>query len=263
MRILLTLLLAVSCYAQSNTIPELTVAGKTYHNARIDRATASHAIIYFDGGIAKVALSNMPPAFQKQYGYDPAKASKAIKEEADRESAKRIASAKLAAQNQTAENAKAASSQMVSVFQIISNIGYDKCDTSAGTILISGLPSQTKDFFNRESALSAAISDHELAADRNEAALERANATTPTGAGGSPEFVNAVMAKRNQINLALIDAKNERKNISKLTQSLTSLQSARKSFTSITAYSTGQSYAGVPIWKCIGIALEEKEVTSR
>lgn len=75
MRTLIFLILsAASTTAETNRFPSLRVGSSTYTNAEIRAVTATDLIISFDGGGAKVALTNLSPELQKRFGYDPAKA---------------------------------------------------------------------------------------------------------------------------------------------------------------------------------------------
>lgn len=49
--------------------PVLVTPGRSFTNARIDRATPVEAVVYFDGGIVKVPMSNMPAVVQEKYHY--------------------------------------------------------------------------------------------------------------------------------------------------------------------------------------------------
>ncbi len=57
--------------ADTNIIAVLTTTdGVSYTNARIDHTTPVYADVWYDGGIVHIALTNLPPALQKQYPYD-------------------------------------------------------------------------------------------------------------------------------------------------------------------------------------------------
>ena len=59
-----------------------TVNGKEYKNAMVTGVEADGIKIKFPGGIAKVYCWELPPAIQKQYGCDPAKAAAASAQQA-------------------------------------------------------------------------------------------------------------------------------------------------------------------------------------
>jgi hypothetical protein len=62
---------AVSVRADTNIIAVLTTAnGISYTNARIDRTTPIEAFVWYDGGITRVALTNLPESLKQKYPYD-------------------------------------------------------------------------------------------------------------------------------------------------------------------------------------------------
>lgn len=61
----------VSVHADTNIIAVLTTAnGMSYTNARIDKTTPIEAFVWYDGGIARVALTNLPESLKQKYPYD-------------------------------------------------------------------------------------------------------------------------------------------------------------------------------------------------
>ena len=73
--VVLAVLAVTSARADTNVIAVLTTAdGIAYTNARIEHVTPVEAIVWFQSGIARVALTNLPPDLQKQYPYDAAAA---------------------------------------------------------------------------------------------------------------------------------------------------------------------------------------------
>jgi len=62
--------------AQTNYFNVLnTLDGQSFTNATITSVTPAYAIVMYDGGGTRVALTNLPSRIQKQYHYDPASAS--------------------------------------------------------------------------------------------------------------------------------------------------------------------------------------------
>jgi hypothetical protein len=89
--------------ADTNIIPSLTIAGKTFRNVQLGTANASHVTIFYDGGGERVAISNLPMDLQKRLNYDPEKARaieaadavrKAAAQERNNQNAAAIAKAK-------------------------------------------------------------------------------------------------------------------------------------------------------------------------
>src|ERR1017187_1390358 len=53
----------------------ITIDGTTYQDVRWGRLTPSTVTIFHRTGIATIPLWKLPPALQKQFGYDPQKAA--------------------------------------------------------------------------------------------------------------------------------------------------------------------------------------------
>src|SRR4051812_4929564 len=79
--LLLTLILAPYCQGQialTNRLESLVVGATTYTNCTVKAFNAADAIISFNGGGAKVAISNLPPEIQAQLKYKPSDAAAVI-----------------------------------------------------------------------------------------------------------------------------------------------------------------------------------------
>ena len=73
--ILCVCLFAVApCFADDTNLT-LTVEGITYYNVRFVHATPGAVTLYHSTGVATIPLAKLPPALQKQFGYDPQKAA--------------------------------------------------------------------------------------------------------------------------------------------------------------------------------------------
>jgi hypothetical protein len=55
-----------------------TLEGKAFTNATITRVTAAYAIVDFDGGGIKIALTNLPEGIRNQVGFDSQRAQEEI-----------------------------------------------------------------------------------------------------------------------------------------------------------------------------------------
>ncbi|MDQ6630771.1 MAG: hypothetical protein M3Y82_03320 [Verrucomicrobiota bacterium] len=63
-----------NCGADTNEVyPRLLIDGKVYSNAHISSVTATHAIVFFDGGGTRVHLTNLPSFLKSKYPYDARK----------------------------------------------------------------------------------------------------------------------------------------------------------------------------------------------
>lgn len=135
--------------------------------------------------------------------------------------------------------------------------GFQKCDTDQGQMMISGLsPSVIKHLADLKQ-LDAQVENLRIR-HRNATRLAReADATAPISASGSTVFVNAQMAKRDRANLLSVDAKNLGEDLAALEERRNQLAKAIVNQTTILAVETAQKYAGLGVWKCIGIAPPE------
>jgi hypothetical protein len=61
--------------ADTNYFDVLKAGGSTYSNVMVRTVTPTDIIVSFDGGGARIALTNLTPDLQKRFGYDPAKAA--------------------------------------------------------------------------------------------------------------------------------------------------------------------------------------------
>src|ERR1700690_3037456 len=83
--VLLTLILS-PLVSPANASDEIRVgtlpAGdKIYTNAVITRVTPAYAVVNYQGGLVQIPMSNMPAAYQTQFGYTPEKAVQFLEEE--------------------------------------------------------------------------------------------------------------------------------------------------------------------------------------
>ncbi|HTS19851.1 MAG TPA: hypothetical protein VMP11_19905 [Verrucomicrobiae bacterium] len=70
-RILCLCLLGVTLGFADDTNLTLTIEGITYHNVRFVHPTPATVTIFHSTGVATIPLAKLPPALQKQFGYDP------------------------------------------------------------------------------------------------------------------------------------------------------------------------------------------------
>jgi hypothetical protein len=79
--------------AQTNAVHSITIDGVVYEDYRFGRVTPSEITIFHKTGVATIPLAKMPPDLQKQFGYDPEKATQwqtgLRKAEAEREALKK------------------------------------------------------------------------------------------------------------------------------------------------------------------------------
>ena len=116
MKVMRILLPAFGLLAMARvTADDLTTRdGQVYHNYRVIDHDAGYITIMDSDGGGKIPLSNLPADLQKQYGYDPAKADAAVKEETEADQQERAAVAQAQAAQRAADAQQAAASPLVS-----------------------------------------------------------------------------------------------------------------------------------------------------
>lgn len=135
--------------------------------------------------------------------------------------------------------------------------GFQKCDTDQGQIMVSGLPPSVIKHLASLKQLDTQIENLRIR-HRNTTRLAReADAIAPISASGSAAFVNAQMAQRDRANLLAVEAKNLGEDLAALEERRDQLAKAVANQTTILAVETPQKYAGLSVWKCIGIAPPE------
>lgn len=99
------LLLFVTLLLPATLLAEdlMTVGGKKYTGVTVTRVEADGLSISHDDGFAKIPFSDLPEELRKKYGYDPAKAAAAMKQQAEAIAQQRQAAA--AAQQKAARDA--------------------------------------------------------------------------------------------------------------------------------------------------------------
>jgi|ERR1017187_2109392 hypothetical protein len=223
---------ALTVSAQTN-FDVLVCKNASYTNATIIRATLAYLVVTHNDGIAKVALTNLPNSLQQKYKYDPDKATAALAAEekhrlddikARMEQVKYIAS--LRGTNR--------------VIRVKAVLGLGVCQTSVGQICITGLPLDVGNFFYRRADLQAALTE-----------------LKNTPAVGAPVY--GVYDYQFELDNARADALHEAQKLRKekleqLQDDLNSLNHTESQETTIIAFPTGTMYAGIPLWKCVGIA---------
>jgi len=62
-----------------------TVAGKDYHNVKVTSVDSDRVHLTYDGGIGTFNFTDLSPELRKRFGYDPAKATIALKAEQEKQ----------------------------------------------------------------------------------------------------------------------------------------------------------------------------------
>lgn len=253
-RILLALLVASFAVstgkAQTNYLPRLDVDGQSYTNVHIVRTTVSDAVIEFDGGAAKVALSNFPPVIQQQYGYDPEKARQAAIADAAKHEEALAAEAVRNAELQKMQDWRG-TPMTATVHSVEGAIGaWTKCQISVSnkteTVLLAGLPVSIQQFFNNKNNQSNQVATLSSYIQGESARLSDLKARLPA----RPRANSPAGRELRQINNDEKALAQKRTELSKLQAALTKLNADTKS-TRVSVRATAQTYASLPVWECV------------
>jgi hypothetical protein len=250
-QILLALMLTtVTALAETNIFPVLHTEKASYTNARITSVSATHAIVWHDGGGARIPLTNFPDDVRAKLGYDPAKAAQVEAAESQRQ--KRIRDQRIA--ESIAANTLGAPERI----GVGSPVGqYGQYRTDRGLIIIKNLPASVTAYLSQEASLLDRISRLKNDIEENTRVARQADAVTPTLAQGRPEYVNAVMNERARVNMMFVNIAEQKEELGRLADQLEALLKRRIEATTIIAQQTPQRYAGSPIYQCVGMAPPE------
>ena len=235
----------------------LVAGGRSYTNATIIRTTPAEAIVNFNQGIARVALSNLPVSYQEKFGYDPAEAARYLDGEKQLELKNRAAQAAALAAYQNAIAARRGTNRNVRIVQVVGNYGFMKCaaviDGEQREIYVRNLPGSVGDYLAQVSRQKADIAAFQAKVDADAKAAERADALAPTGIIGDTDQASAAMTRRIQANQMALNVKNERDTLAQMQASLADLTSQSAVKTTIVAFPEGQNYGNLPIWNYVGM----------
>lgn len=131
---------------------------------------------------------------------------------------------------------------------------YKKCAVKgkevSGTIVIELLPPPVEVILNNRNQQASQIADLADRIENKDRAVARADAVTPTGAGGDAAYVNAVMAQRAQVNLAIVDLAQAKADLAKLETAYADYIDQTRAATIVKVKNTGIVYMGSAVWEC-------------
>jgi hypothetical protein len=223
----------------TNTFPVLECKYQSFTNARISSVTAAYAIILYDGGGKKVPLSDLPPALQERYGYDPAKADQFLAAEKQ----KKVAAAQAYAQQMTMESPAQGERQKVRVLKVLDTyIGATRCQIEARggqqEVLMSGGDfSAIQQYYSQLETLENAASSGQGA--------NSGGSTQPGYHGRNQAAMKAAAEQARQNNAA---------NAKAVAAQLKALKAQGTNIITIYAAPTSRKYANFPIWMYLGKA---------
>ena len=232
---LIVCLLGIAAGAQTN-FEVLHTASLDYSNATIIRTSPAYAVVMYNDGIAKVPWTNLPITLQKQFGYSPAAAAAF----AIQEKQKHIA--ELQAKNDYARKMASlrGTNRLVQVTSVIDEFGQCtiSCPTASGRVYLIGLPASVNAFYTRREELQNAIADL------------KNTPITVSETVKDPNDPDPAFTARLAVQNALENAKDARADkLGEAKEELSDLNATATESTTVWAYPTGLTYAGLPEWK--------------
>jgi hypothetical protein len=264
---LLLVVAALTVSAQTN-FDVLICKNASYTNATITRTTPAYAVVSYDGGLVKVAMTNLPDALQKQFGYDPVKAAAIL----DAEKQKRLADIKAQAERQKYIASLRGSNQVIRVVTLLD--GFGQCLISSSNVIqggyarqqqvyLLGLPAQVSDYLNRFNQLKIDVADYQVRVDNYQRAADAAYNSAPSevSASGDASFVASAI---NSASVQMADAGQMEANADAGQKKLHDMKSDLENMaanlipnSTVIAYPTGLSDNGMARWQCVGVAGSE------
>jgi hypothetical protein len=240
---LLLVVAALTVSAQTN-FDVLICKNASYTNATITRTTPAYAVVSYDGGLVRVAMTNLPDALQKQFGYDPVKAAAIL----DAEKQKRLADIKAQAERQKYIASLRGSNQVIQVQAVVDD--YGQCFISSHNgggggysgrqqVYVLGLPQSIADFYTRRTQLKADIAN----------LVAQPISATAKVYGTDDDAFNAQMLLQDTIENARRD---KEARLEQMNASLKEMNDAELDATTIIAFPTGTKYSGLPMWQYVG-----------
>ncbi len=117
-------------------------------------------------------------------------------------------------------------------------------------ILVQLLPASVENILNSRNQQAAQIAELSDRIENRDWAVQRADAATPTTATGDPDYVNAIMAQRARVNLAIVDLNQAKSNLAKMQQAYADYLDSTRSDTILQMKNTGLVYEGLQVWEC-------------
>ena len=156
--IIVTFSAGLAFAADTITVPVLTIGGETYTNVEFGTVSGSRVTMFFDGGGKQIAMSNLPPDFQKRLHYDPESARSE-----DAAEARRKAEIKQRLEEQSVQVTKAKSTlgppQTIHLVRLMPD-GYIQITLPNGLpaeVYIHDLPNEVSDFIRDLTQTAAAV----------------------------------------------------------------------------------------------------------
>jgi hypothetical protein len=256
--LILSVLSALAGDTNEIRVGTLPAGGRFYTNATITRVTPAYAVVSYQEGMVQIPMSNMPAAYQTEFGYTPEAAAQFLDEEKQMQKKRRAA---VLAQ-QAALQARMGTNRPVRITAIDDNPsfgGIPFCTTDAikGGMLVENLPDSVRQFMAGYRQLQADIADCQQRLNKLKVPEPPPTNTVPqpprlgkkTWVSSSAGF-SRIIPKDD--NTAAIRRDTEDR-LKTLNARLAQATADYNRNTTILAHPSGQSYGGKPIWVCVGL----------
>ena len=245
------LLSALAAAGQTNfTYDVFHTPQADYTNATILRTNAAYIVVSHLDGISKVALTNLFPEQQAQFGYDPKKAAAALTAEKKRAEDQRAA----AIAHEKYLKSLRGIAQAVQCTAVLDTFGMCQIQSTngSGKVYMMGLPPRVKTFLDNLQQLRNAVAQQSDYADSLARRAARADANAPAkSVKGDVTFVNAQLAKRRKANNLALDAKDAADKLKAMKKQLEEMENQLVAATTFYACPTGIYDSGIPRWQAV------------
>jgi hypothetical protein len=234
----------------------LSAGGRNYTNAVITRANAAYAVVSCEGGMVQIPMSDMPAAYQAQFGYTPARAAQFLNAENRIQKQRRDAdNARRAALAQGGTNRPV---RIMAIIDETSNGGIPFCSAQgfAGGILVKNLPDSIRQFLAGYRQLQADIAGCEQQINNL-----KVPPTPPTNTVSKPHMGKNLMVGNGAgfawvkpaTNNAAAVRRNTEDQLKVLETELARQTANYDRCTTIIAHPSSEFFGQKPIWICVGI----------
>ena len=247
--------------AQTNdTYPVLrTLDGETYTRVEVSKVTAAYLIVFFEGGAARIDLTNLPPGIQKKYHFDSVMAAAANEAEAKKHAA---AQALAKAEQEEFVRSQAPIGDTVKVRILETLDAPNDYRVSANgveqTITILPKPVSAVNFVIRMGTVSQNLHALNAAqqAQRQYAGQQRAFADAMEHWANDGSLNPSYAPQQLEANLAEQKVKEQQQQISELTAELSKMRQEAVQATTILARPTGRVRGVTRLWQFMGMPTE-------
>lgn len=236
----------------------LPAGGKIYTNATITRVTPAYAVVNYQEGMVQIPMSDMPAAYQTQFGYTPEKAAQFLEDEKQIQKQRRAA----VLARQAALQAQAGPNRSIRITAIDDDPafgGYAFCSVDGinGGMLVENLPDSVRQFISGYRQLQADIADCQQQLDilkvpepsPASTVSQQPHLGKKTWIGDGTGYARIVIPKNDDAAVR----RNFEDRLKTLNARLAEATANYNLCTTIMAHPSGQSYVGKPVWVCVGI----------